>query len=223
MTDITHQRDAFVAKEGDGYYARNGKALAGSSKIREFLTQRIAHHCASYNFPKVLEIGCSSGGNLESLNRILPICACGVDPSAEAVRVGLQAYPNFDLKVGTADALPFDDHSIDLVWFAFCLYLVDRSLVARVVAEADRVLKDGGLLAIHDFDPDVPTTRPYAHYPGIKSYKMDYSGLFLCTPAYSLIEKQSFTHDALHWSIDPQERLALWMCRRQVDSGYRNA
>jgi adenylyltransferase/sulfurtransferase len=42
--------------------------------------------------------------------------------------------------------------ALDLVLFGFCLYLVDRKLISRVVAEADRVLKDTGFLGIVDFD-----------------------------------------------------------------------
>ena len=35
----------------------------------------------------------------------------------------------------------------------------------RAVAEADRVLRDGGALAIVDFDPEAPCVRPYHHRP----------------------------------------------------------
>jgi hypothetical protein len=52
---------------------------------------------------------------------------------------------------------------------------------------------------------------------------MNYSGLFLSDPAYSLVEKLSFTHDDVGWSNDAQERLALWVCHKNVNLGYREA
>ena len=221
MKTETFQRDAFVAQEGNKYFDRNEKNLVSPGAVRKLVTERIAHHIAPRGISRVLEIGCSSGGNLAALSELASVECSGIDPSDEAVLAGKQTYPNFDLYVGSADRLPFDDASMDLVWFGFCLYLVDRALLHRVVAEADRVVKDGGFIAIHDFDPDVPCVRPYKHFQGLNSYKMNYSALFLCDPAYSLVEKMAFTHDGINWTSDPQERLGLWICRRHVQLGYR--
>ena len=103
----------------------------------------------------------------------------------------------------------------------FCLYLVDRSLLQRVVAEADRVLANGGLLAILDFDPDVPCARPYHHRPGLMSYKMDYAALFLANPAYVLVDKLSTSHTTGQWDPDPQERVALSLSRKNLEQAYK--
>lgn len=221
MKNKTVQRDTFSENEGDMYFARNQKGLAELSPGRRLVVERIAHHLESTKATNVLEVGCASGGNLAALNSLKPIAAFGVEPSREAVRVGKENFPSFDLLVGTAEVLPFNDGSMDVVWFAFCFYLVDRPLLYRVVAEADRVLKDGGMIAIHDFDPDVPCVRAYSHCPGVSSYKMDYPGLFLCNPAYSLVEKVSFTQENVEWTSDAQQRLALWICRKNIELGYR--
>lgn len=219
----TFQRDVFKEEEGDKYFKRNKEGLAGNSPAKELVVERIAHHIRLNHHAQVLEIGCASGGNLAALNALAPIAAFGIEPSHEAVVTGKGRFPDFELHVGTADSLPFDDACMDVVWFGFCLYLVDRGLLHRVVAEADRVLKEDGLIAIHDFDPDVPCVRPYSHYKGVSSYKMNYSALFLSDPAYSLVEKLSFSHSNAEWTSDPQERLALWLCRKNVKLGYREA
>ena len=222
MKTETSQRDAFVAEEGNKYFDRNERNLKSPTTVRKYVTERIAHHIAPGGIFRVLEIGCSSGGNLAALSKLVSIDCFGIDPSGDAVRTGKEAYPNFDLRVGSADSLPFDDASMDIVWFGFCLYLIDRALLHRVVAEADRVVKDGGCIAIHDFDPDAPCVRPYKHYHGLHSYKMNYSGLFLSDPAYSLAEKTTFTHDGINWTSEAQERLGLWICRRNIQLGYRS-
>lgn len=221
MKDETFQRDIFVAEEGNRFFDRNKANLVSSSPIQDLVTERIARHLSPHERARVLEVGCSSGGNLAALSSRASVDCFGVDPSGDAVRTGKQTYSSFDLQVGTADRLPFGDGSMDVVWFGFCLYLVDRALLHRVVSEADRVVKDGGFIAIHDFDPSVACMRPYKHYQGLNSYKMNYSGLFLSDPAYSLVEKVAFTHDDVKWTSDAQERLALWICRKNSQLAYQ--
>lgn len=168
----------------------------------------------------MLEIGCGQGHNLDALGRLRCIEGHGIEPSREAVRAGAQTFPALALRCGTADELPYDDASFDLVWFGFCLYLVDRTLLQRTVAEADRVLRDGGLLAIVDFDPAAPCMRRYHHREGLRSYKMDHARLFLANPAYVLVAKHSTSHTSGMWEPDPQERVALSLCRKDLEHAY---
>jgi ubiquinone/menaquinone biosynthesis C-methylase UbiE len=217
------QRDTFMAREGDGYFERNAASLERGSHVRDLVLERLAHHLNPTATSRVLEIGCASGVNLSVLGQMRPIEGLGIDPSQAAVQAGSQRFPALSLIAGSAENLPYEDASVDAVWFGFCLYLVDRSLLHRVVAEADRVLKDGGLLAIHDFDPDLPSVRPYRHHEGLNSYKMDYSRLFLADPAYVLAEKVSFSHQSAQWSDDAQERVGFWVCRKNTQTAYRPA
>lgn len=219
----TPQRDEFLASEGNSWFERNAPMLAAPSPMRSLVVSRVAASLAGRQRAAVLEIGCGRGDNLHALGQSRGISGHGLDPSAKAIEAGRAAYPQLELRQGTADTLPFADASFDLVWFGFCLYLVDRSLLQRAVAEADRVLRDGGLLAIVDFDPDVPSIRPYHHRAGLSSYKMDYSRLFLANPAYVLAEKISTSHETGLWSADPQDRVALTICRKDLAHAYRQA
>ena len=219
--DAAHfQKDVFLASEGDRWFGRNRGVQDVASHLCETVAARVASHLSSTDETRVLEIGCGQGQNLAALRALVPIVAHGIDPSQEAITVGSQRFPFLALEKGSADALPYTADSFDVVWFGFCLYLVDRSLLFRVVAEADRVLRDGGLLAILDFDPGQPSRRPYHHYHGLYTYKMDYSRLFLGNPSYLLIEKISSSHTAGKWSPDPQERLALTLCRKSHEQAY---
>ncbi len=222
MTDpLMAQKAAFLTDEGNRWYERNRAALQARSFLRERVVARLAEQLDPVERHRVLEIGCGEGGNLAALDLLLDIDAHGIEPSAQAVEEGRRLHPGLALQVGTADCLPFAQATKDVVWFGFCLYLIDRALLQRVVAEADRVLRDGGLLAIVDFDPDQPCKRPYHHRPGLHSYKMDYSRLFLANPAYVLVDKLSLGHNNGVWVTDPQERVSLTLCRKDMDHAYR--
>jgi SAM-dependent methyltransferase len=220
-TAAATQKLEFLAAEGDQWHARNRAALAAPSPLRELAVDCIAAHLPAGRAARVLEIGCGQGGNLAALAQRQAIEAHGIEPSREAVAAGTALYPGLSLRTGTADALPYDDAAFDLVWFGFCLYLVDRSLLMRAVAEADRVLRDGGALAIVDFDPEAPVVRPYHHRPGLNSYKMDHGRLFLANPAYVLAEKRATSHTTGRWEADPQERVAVTVCRKDLAHAYR--
>lgn len=96
------------------------------------------------------------------------------------------------LTCGTAEKLPFESGSFDLVCTGFCLYLLDRrSLLQKALSEADRVLKPGGFLAITDFDPGAMHKRPYSHREGVFSYKQDYARFYTEGGLYYLVCQNS--------------------------------
>jgi SAM-dependent methyltransferase len=179
------QKDVFLESEGDAWYGRNLQYLRAADQDVVLTTLRQLQVT-----PKsVLEIGCANGYRLAQICEQFGAAGFGVEPSGKAVADGRGRYPSLSLAVGTADVLPFADGQFDLVIFGFCLYLVDPRLHFRCVAEADRVLADGGLLLIHDFIEPVPYYNEYAHRPGIRSYKMEFSRYFLACPAYRLLQR----------------------------------
>lgn len=169
---------------------------------------------------KVLEIGSSNGHQLEKLRRLTQCEGFGIDPSLAAIADGKPKYPNLKLAVGTADKLEFPDESFDAVIFGFCLYLVDRTLLMRVVAEADRVLRGNGMLMITDFDPVMPHRRPFKHQEGLWSYKMQYPDLWLANPSYVLAGKVSYSHEGEEFHANPNERIASWVLAKQGADTY---
>jgi SAM-dependent methyltransferase len=220
MTTSIQKTTFLEGGEADAWFARNRSQLEAPSPLRDAVVHRIAGHLDPERTADVLEIGCGRGNNLLDLARLRPLRAHGIEPSAAAVEQG-RGQEGLDLRCGTSDLLPWADTQFDLVWFGFCLYLVDRSLLMRSVAEADRVLRDGGTLAILDFDPDTPCRRQYHHRSGLWSYKMDYARLFLANPAYRMVDRLALSHAGPGWSDDPQERLALSLLRKDTQHAYR--
>lgn len=216
----TKQREVFLGGEGDAYDQRNAEAPANLAMLQLLVP---------YLRPgaRLLEIGCGAGRNLVALERLVPGISCfGIDPSVQAIARGCERSPHHRLEVGTADSLPFAG-LFDVVFFGFCLYLCDRSLLHTAVAQADAVLNGGeggqrGFLAILDFDPDQPHRRAYRHDDRLSSFKTDYSALFLADPAYRLVSKFAFDHarDDLGWALDPNDRVALWILEKNVVDAY---
>jgi ubiquinone/menaquinone biosynthesis C-methylase UbiE len=203
------QSDVFKSGEGDAWYSRNAPLM---SDHPTFIEQKLAGYVKPNS--SVLEIGCSSGARLQALSTLAtPKRICGTDPSSAAIHDGLARGPGFDLRVGVAENLPFDEQ-FDLVILGFFLYLVDRDSLPNVVAEVNRVTNTGSTVAVIDFDPPHPLSRPYVHTPGVTTYKYDYPSLFTAFPTYVLAEKVSFSHNGENWVDDPQERVALTILKR---------
>lgn len=180
---MTKQKQVFLASEGDAYFRRNADRLV--TREHDIVVAALRQNRVK---PKsFLEIGCANGHRVATLARMLGAAGAGVDPSHEAIEAGRAQFPDVDLRVGTADRIPYADASFDLVIFGFCFYLIDPASHFQTVAEADRVLRDGGSLAILDFISPVPYTNDYVHMQGLKSHKMEFARYFTAHPAYALI------------------------------------
>lgn len=219
MTDseLPQHRAWSEGRAADEWFNRNRSVLTAellpSKSVRLF-----GYHVQAGQ--RVLEIGSSNGHQLEKLRRLTQCDGFGIDPSPAAIADGKAKYPDLKLAVGTADMLEFPDESFDAVIFGFCLYLVGRSLLMRVVAEADRVLRGGGKLMITDFDPVISHRRPFKHQKGLWSYKMQYPDLWLANPGYVLAEKVSFSHEGEEFHASPNERIASWVLVKQGADAY---
>ena len=206
---ITNQKDIFIKSEGDKWFDRN----VDSNKINSIDTLIAKKYVQKGD--RVLEIGCADGTKLNLLGG-----GFGIDPSEKAIKEGATKYPDLNLSVGTSDNLFFQANFFDIVIFGFCLYLVDRNLIFRTLAEADRVLKNNGFLIITDFDSPLNVKKKYHHLDGIFTYKQQYEKLFLSSPIYTLVEKKSYSHYGFDFHPDIDERVATTVLHKNIDSAY---
>lgn len=213
------QENWFVSSEGDAWFRRNMDRFESiqSSQIIDWICLTLAPF--EHEISSILEVGSASGSKLNSLCARLSAVGYGVDPSLEAVQHGKAMFLDLELHHGTADDLPFGDTKFDLVYFGFCLYLVSRSKLMRAIAEADRVLRSGGFLAILDFDPGVRYRVPYQHAPGVFSYKQSYADVFVATGGYYLVSKFSLSHDGVAFSSSMNDRVSVTILFKEPESG----
>jgi ubiquinone/menaquinone biosynthesis C-methylase UbiE len=209
------QKEMFLASEGDAWFDRNRSVLTDDKHADPVL------QCLSEMRPypdRVLEIGCSNGWRLDRINAAGARVCRGIDPSGRAIECGKLRYPKIELSVGTADKLP-DGGAFDVLIYGFCLYLCDPVDHFRIIAEGDRVLRDGGTLLIYDFDPSVPYRNEYVHRPGAFSYKLDYAKLFLAHPHYALHQKRCFAHSS-DCNMSPDNRVAVSWLKKELGPAW---
>jgi ubiquinone/menaquinone biosynthesis C-methylase UbiE len=210
------QRDIFLTSEGDAFFERNHLA-----EEKEKLDPVLNCIDELKLKPKhVLEIGCSDGWRLHAIKERINCDVKGIDPSAIAKDDGISK--GLDIRQGTADDLPFEDNSFDLVIFGFCLYLCDRSDLFKICSEADRVLENNGMLLVFDFITSTPCRNDYHHKKGISSYKMDYTEMFLWNPSYSMKYQKIMAYDDGRDAskVSESDRIAISILSKDDDSGY---
>ena len=209
------QKDAFLNLEGNAWFDRNVTALANRSLPGDdpLLTQLIALNPVTHGAQlKVLEIGCGDGMRLSWLKNNMNADCYGIEPSLKAVAAA--CAKGISAQQGTADSLPFDNQSFDIVIFGFCLYLCDREDLFRIASESDRVLRQPGWLGIQDFFSSAPRAKTYHHRPGLQSYKMDYRKLFDWHPDYECITHKVSHHGEARHTDDPDEWVAVSVLRK---------
>lgn len=229
------KKQLFLDGEGDQYYLRNKEHLKdfisrGTSILERFVNDNISLFNKKIN---ILEIGCCSGYNLrylqEKLGDKIEMKANGIDPSLKAIEEGNLAIDNkykecIKLQQGTSDHLPFEDESMDIVLIGFCLFWVDRKYLFKSISEADRVLRNGGIIVLEDFDTAIPYKRENVHNKDAYTYKMNYAKLFLANPQYYLLNKFGYSHAGLGFHTDIQERISTSILYKEdEETAYRNA
>ena len=209
---MADQKNMFLDSEGDAWFRRNsrGSALNFNPEKDRLLSDLLELPLESGM--KVLAIGCSSGSRLLWLQDNLGLQCSGIEPSKQAVKIACDK--GLDVYQATAESLPFESQSFDLVIFGFCLYLCDRIDLFRIAQEADRILKNPGWLAILDFFSSTSITRPYHHLEGIFSHKMDYRTLFDWNPNYTCLTHKVRHHVDNTYTDDVQEWVALSILRK---------
>lgn len=182
------QAEAFLAGEGDAWYERN----RFKPRLRDDPVLTVIEEC-ELKPEAVLEVGCGDGWRLAVLREAQPTAwCCGVDASKIAVErartKGLSVHQS-NFMTGTWTRM------FDLIIFGFCLYVVDREDLFRWVQLTDNLLNEGGHIIIHDFVPEYPYRRAYAHKEGLWSYKMDHSKLWLAHPGYKEVRTDLYGED----------------------------
>jgi RimJ/RimL family protein N-acetyltransferase/ubiquinone/menaquinone biosynthesis C-methylase UbiE len=213
-----NQKDIFLKCEADAWFQRNKNKLTGIND--DDIVLKVLKFVKLSNPRRILEIGCADGSRLNLLNHFFKDTECyGIDPSKEAIKIGKENY-KFNLQVGTADNLPFEENFFDLILFGFSLYLCDRNDLFKIAYEADRCLCNNGYLIIKDFQPPFPYKNAYTHYEGISAYKMDYSQMFKWNPVYTEICRIISDHSGDMQREIPDERIGVTILHKNNVYAY---
>lgn len=123
-----------------------------------------------YRSARILEVGCGTGRWLTELGSIVPR-VYGLDLSPGMLRQARGRQADLKLTCGRAHQLPFPDAAFHLI---FCVNALHHFGQPRsLMAEARRLLGQGGTLAIIGMDPHAGRDEwyIYQYFPG--TYEMD--------------------------------------------------
>jgi SAM-dependent methyltransferase len=182
---------------GDNWFQRNKDSL-GNRDLAGPAVRALKKKPES-----ILEIGSANGWRLKAMRDEYGCQVTGVEPAQEprfaAIDAGIQTFNT------TADNLSaMDDESFDVVIYGFCLCFVSPEDWIPMVAEANRVLRDGGHIVVYDF---VGTRFLKRRMMGIMKddaleakpiyiYNFDWTELWLAHPAYRRVYESFDLHHA---------------------------
>lgn len=178
---MTLQGDAYRDGLGDDWYRRNKNDLG---KTETDPVMELISRVNPKAINSILEVGCSNGWRLKRLReKRQSLWICGIDPSKEAIADAKEGRDGL-FHVGTATKLPWEADTFDCVIMGFCMWALDPQEWFMAVAESDRVLKDDGLLIIHDRFTARPIKKGYPDRDDIFGYAYDWAKLWTAHPSY---------------------------------------
>ena len=173
----TSQLDEWRGEFGVAYIERNS-AKPERVQQRADAMSKILDHIDDALPQSIIEVGANVGLNLRALKVVVGAELIAVEPNYAARKIlsadgVLPADHIFD---GTADALPLEDASVDLVLTSAVLIHVPDELLEASYREIHRVAKRY-ILCLEYFSPNPVEI----HYRGRDDmlYKRDYGGLWL--------------------------------------------
>lgn len=207
-------RNVFLNGEADNWFHRNESKIDLIDFSLDRVVKKVSEFIPNKN-TSILEIGCANAKRLTYLfNQGYEVF--GIEPSSSAVNKAQDL--GFEVIRGTADKLDYIDQKFDCVIFGFCLYLVDPVDYFKVLSESYRVLKDGGVIIIHDFAPRHFYKKEYHHADGVITYKFEHNNLFLAHPHFHLLSSEKYAHSNNESDMKKQDEWChVSVLRKQID------
>ena len=220
-----NQKESFLNYEADAWFERNSTVIMNYNSNED----KVIDLFKNYNFEKnsILEIGSSAGYRLNAIkNKYSNANVFGLEPSEKAINYGKLNFPEVNFKNGTADDLSdFEDDSFDVVIVGFVFYVIDRTILFKVISEIDRVLKNNGVIVIIDFFSETSLKNSYQHIDEFEaySYKQNYEDIFISSRLYYSLDKSTYSHTTkkLDASNDYYDKYSISLLKKDINSSYK--
>jgi len=150
--------------------------------------QRIIEYYKLESNVSILEIGCAKGFLLHELKTLLPNAhVSGIDISEYAISNATDLISPF-LKVGSADNLPWDDNSFDLVITINAIHYLNKQNCIIALNEIERVKRKNAYIRVNAY-------RNENEYDAIKNW--DFVAQTLLSPEewLNLMNQANYTGD----------------------------
>lgn len=144
-------------------YNQAAEAYARNRRIHPGVFQELLSGGSITPASRVLEVGCGTGNYITAVQEETGCVCTGVDPSDGMLAQAEARGANVQLGKGRAEALPFPDHSFDLIYSVDVIHhVIDRPAAYR---EAFRALAPGGLVCtVTDSEDIIRRREPLSNY-----------------------------------------------------------
>ncbi|SNS29104.1 class I SAM-dependent methyltransferase [Rhodococcoides kyotonense] len=176
-------------------YEAENRAQDADGRIAEVLAR-----IAPWEGATIVDVGCGTGFHLpafaSSAARVVGVEPHG--PLIKAARNRTASLPNVRVAEGSAESLPLDEQSVDIV-HARTAYFFGAGC-GPGITEAMRVLRPGGVLVVVDLDV---SASPYGDWMRADLPKYD------CAAVESFFEAQGFALERVdtRWQFDSRETM----------------
>ena len=117
------------------------------------LRHEITALCTAHRVTDVIDIACATGAQCRSLHAA-GITTTGIDLSPEMIGAARRRGSSaIKYVVGSALALPFPDDNFSAAILSLCLHEHSASDRERMLAEAVRVVRPGGIIIVAEYSP----------------------------------------------------------------------
>ena len=167
MTDGERIREVYRSYEEQGrdrLWDMRNRGFARLSHDRDLRLRDLLARSLPGGSASLLDVGCGNGSLLATVSQRWPdVRLTGLDLQPERIEEARANAPDAQLVVGSADALPFDDHSFDVVTAITLMSSLPTDPMETAAArEIARVTRQGGWLVWFDLRYDNPT-NPAVH------------------------------------------------------------
>jgi ubiquinone/menaquinone biosynthesis C-methylase UbiE len=168
----------------------------------------------------LIDVGCGTGNETINLFNNFGCNVIGIEPSEKMIAVGKSKSNNIKWLIGTAEKIPFEDNSVDVITSFFSVHHFDN--IQDSIIEFKRVLKDNGKLFIFTISHEqMKNSLEYVFFPDLLS--ADLSRVPKIEILIDYLDKFSFSSKKVE--IHYEDRLIddyyLEMVNNQYRSGLR--
>jgi len=176
MTQTT-QLDAWRGEFGDSYVDRNAP-IEEQLRHRTKMWSRFMQATISHEPKSILEVGCNIGLNMRTLARLTAAELSAIEPNEKARQSIIEdgILPASNLHEATAQSLPFEDGSQDMVFTSGVLIHIHPDDLGQAADEMHRVSRRW--LLVSEYFSTKPETIPYRGRDDLL-FKRDFGGFFL--------------------------------------------
>lgn len=159
----------------DGISGLAALSVGGEARFRRLALQGLN----IYSDTKILDLCCGSGQATQVLVEYSQQVT-GLDASPLSLKRARRNVPQAEYVEAFAEDMPFADNSFDLVHTSVAMHEMSPPQLRKILTQAYRVLKPGGVLALVDFHP--PTNPLF--WPGVALFLV----LFETETAWQLLQ-----------------------------------